>query len=387
MDVFDERRRESGVSAEERLLPILFHLRDVSRPPRPKAPEALPLVSLPVAPIVPPLPPVPPLGSDSASTVEESPSHQATEKSDLPPVPVYLDLAELKPEYPGPTTLAAASLAVEAVHESRADDTSCPQPAAQEVPTPEPAQAGSVLRERKSRQSQREDWFAAHGKFIAAAFVLALIGTIYFARTTHRQAQTRSTAAHSAPPLAEDLVKVEMPPKASENKASDIAHSAAATTETAGSKALASDTAQAELYLPVAPATSAAPPLASSPAGDSLFTSLVKKPEERTASRPVIPGMQMNPHVEAKAADNQARTLSPAAGPSPPVMHDALSPSYPVTSSAPLPRGSSPQVEGYPHTGAPPLAGAPTAGMPTPPSSQETIVRGSRYERTGTGNY
>src|SRR5207237_59065 len=52
---------------------------------------------------------------------------------------------------------------------------------------------------RKPQTPASEDWFASHGKFIAIAFVLALIGTVYFARTNRRKGDGVAAAQLAQP--------------------------------------------------------------------------------------------------------------------------------------------------------------------------------------------
>jgi hypothetical protein len=57
---------------------------------------------------------------------------------------------------------------------------------------------------RKHKTTASEDWFASHGKYIAMGFVLALIGTIWVARSNRQQSNSATAASAWKSPLADE---------------------------------------------------------------------------------------------------------------------------------------------------------------------------------------
>jgi hypothetical protein len=254
-----------------------------------------------------------------------------------------------------------------------------PLPAAVHPVTPRPP----LDARRKSRMPFSEDWFAAHGRYIAVVFVIALIGTIYLARTNRRPATSASQPQAAAKSGDASAPAVDLPPLVaksgpsagnSPSNAPKLVDTASAAVET-----------RTELHPPT---TESAPPEAARPRDENLFVfPQAKKAEERVATRSDAPQALVNPNVtgQSPAAPSAAPPLTSSAAPAlpsvaPPTISampqapaPSLGPAYPTTSPSPTnyPTTSPPQYA-YPTTTAPALTEAPAMpprfapGQPAP---------------------
>src|SRR5262249_6272889 len=187
---------------------------------------------------------------------------------------------------------------------------------------------------RKPRTPASEDWFAAHGKFIAVPFVLALIGTIYFALSN--RAPTGSAAATFGPSPIDGNPgqnRDAAPNVSVDAKSTRVVENVAATSES-----------KADLLPP------SAPQLASQPGGDDkaagkdkLFDSPAPKPtEERMATKP--------PTAPTNNSSSPAAQIPPVPPAAPNSAAPALSTTFP-TSSTFVPSNAAPApLPAYPVT-------------------------------------
>jgi hypothetical protein len=248
-----------------------------------------------------------------------------------------------------------------------------------------PAQAGART---------RNDWFSNHGKYIAIGFVLALVGTIYLARSNRNSGQASVThptvhPGEAGQQLASDASK----PATVVGKNKDApsvdatADSAAETSPAQLAEAASSEQRPAvDLHPPTIPQLVREPANSGQPDNNALFP-WSEQPGNRLATRPAEPPVAASPPAQPKYP------VTPANAP--------LSQSYPVTPAAnpgyaPAPQGPAPAVPDYrsPYI-APPPAGQPPPGQnfaplgaaATPYMPSDNTARGYRYERTGSGPY
>jgi len=221
---------------------LVFHLMDVSRP-RPPAKLDEPALESDqprLEPLVPPL-------------AEATPSPAATEPlpptllaasihsivADDSPAPASSFVVELPPATTEPGSEVSASQSVPSEPDAPAERE---KPAAPQLTVTTRSQAH--LR-RKPKTAASEDWFAAHGKFIAAAFVVALIGTIYFARTSRQQTPAVSDTAKDTTVAKDSLSRTLIASgESSVPQTAPLINTVSATTES-----------KAELHAPTTPAS------------------------------------------------------------------------------------------------------------------------------------
>jgi len=276
---------------------------------------------------------------------------------------------------------------------------------------------------KKPRTSPSEDWFASHGKFIAVAFVLALIATVYFARVNRERTSVAKQDTSSPPAVETPAVAAAspLPPKPTND---------APVVQTASAAA-------------PSPVELRAPQFVAQPSADKTKDNLfefaaAKNANERIAARPddaakntapaltapalAAPSLSATPEVVATPAPQPAQTQSAAeiaAYPvttSPSTQYPVSIPpaaAYPTTSppsAAPVlapPSGNSYQPQPqlappaappvdyrsqYPVTPAPTLPQQPAwqgsnVGQPASYQPYDTTARGLRNERTGSGTY
>lgn len=401
---------------DSRELPVLFHLIDVSMPrARPSEPAV----------------PVEPVAEASAAELlfANLPATNTPAAVPQPPIPAADEASN------GETLQVVVAAAVEAsadqpLHAAAKNETATHEAATSVVPetsqTPPVTPSSATSGRRKAKTSASEEWFASHGKFIALAFVLALIGTIYFARTNRQQPDQSAAAASPTIELAQTPVAF-----------------AAPATQVATNKVVehAAGTSQSKVdLLPPTPTKSSADTAASStaPAGDNLFVFPSKANDERMAARPEPVAAQAVEHAGSQGSSPPTLTPSypttstappayPTASTTTPVYPTATAPvsSYPVTASpvitnpnvpagpapantstwnAPPPRpaassvppgyGSQYQPPAQPSQQqssqwSPPAGSAAYAAPPTSGGYQpfDNTASGTRYERTGSGNY
>jgi hypothetical protein len=286
-----------------------------------------------------------------------------------------------------------------------------PIPPAPTVTLKSKAAQTTATQRRQKKTSASEDWFASHGKFIAVAFVIALIGTVYLARTNRQQATPVKEEAAVQSPL------VDLRPTA---PSQDIAPARVQTV------AAVSDS-KVELQPPSAPPLIASAPQEKSAGADKLFDFPAPPPStkavEHVAARPT------SAPVSAPAGTKAEESPAPAAA-APSNTAPALTPAYPVTNSPAAYPSTTAGPGAYPQTSAPafqaPANPQPNYGnqFPAQPNQQSTLqqptpqqpapqqsggaggwspptsmngagsyqsidntARGPRYERTGSGRY
>jgi len=414
----DNGRRGSPTGPQRPELPILFHLVDVSRP-RPAAdglaaptgraqsqekgvvpptiaaatattgPAASPFDTKPLATLTMPAPTAPAFSAARTETVAAEviePHHEllaaaakAASQSPgdvklvAPPVeePILLEVAE-----PASQTAATVTLKTKAAESKAAE-------------------------RRQRRTPASEDWFASHGKFIALAFVAALIGTVYFARTSRQQAAPEKTAGATQSPLVE-IRPAESPSEGTSKGVQMVA---------------AVSDSKVELQPPSAPPLISSASAEKPAGGDKLFDfPATAKAEQRVAAKPST-NSELKYDSSPPASDST--TGAPALAPAYPVTTSpAAYPSagttpsgYPQTAAPALP--SAPALQGpanaapnyrsqFPTQSSPPVAPPPAAPQQGPPSTgwsppmgaapsqyqpMNNTARGQRYEFTGSGRY
>jgi hypothetical protein len=267
-----------------------------------------------------------------------------------------------------------------------------PVPLAEPANEPKPAPAGSPQpRASKANQRRGDDWLTAHGKYIALGFVLALVVTIYLARSNRGTPAQPVASAHAHPGEAAN-----QPAKAAERKEATVV-SASTSPANAKAKAKASqaaETSPAKLAeaSPVKPQTDLHPPTtpqlvrepAPQPRADGLFP-WADPAEDRLASRetpPAPPSTDANQHRYPVTNPNAALPpnyppLTPPANAQPAPGYAPPGGAYPGTNQS---AGFGPQ----PWNVSPPPS--PVAGAP-PYQPQDNTARDYRYERTGSGPY
>jgi hypothetical protein len=239
---------------------------------------------------------------------------------------------------------------------------------------------------RGRRTAASEDWFASHGKFIAIGFVVALIGTVYFART-NRQPSSSPKAEQASKTLVAD----------NETAVSPAEMSATTSVKTV---AVVSDS-KVELQRPSAPALIAKDePASKSPSSDKLFDFAGRQQDERMAARPTTRSEVSTPPEQPRTTTEESKMPpAPTTNPSAPV----LAPAYPVTGA---PGGAYPATQSPASpTNSPATYTNQFVGQTTQPSASATgwappggvntsqnqpldnTARGPRYERTGSGHY
>ncbi|MEX2174834.1 MAG: hypothetical protein WD872_10760 [Pirellulaceae bacterium] len=378
----EPRRQGSTPSAPKRELPVLFHLIDVSRPKGYTAPP----VSLDLVPASPPPRYEPAFELPEPTLERPEPEPHFFAPQPFEPLDHNLDhdnldrdaatADESAPIAPESFASAAAEAPDEwdVVPESLAEQTP-----AEEVP-PEvenpPVDAVSLrqraaARQRNRQTTARDDWFTTHGKYIAVGFVLALLVTVYLARTNrHEPAPPIADLPHAHPGDAghEPHENHARPTVASETSPAAAITQLGPTTEASGPRAAA-------LHPPTIPQLAQQPAESRPAGGDNLF-SFGKRAEERVAAR-----------TDAKPAPalleaGRPASPAPAAPPLPEVQ-----PQYPTTPY----RGEYPTA---PTAAAPPPAQPPAVGPTLNPSAsnqpiypQTNTARGYRHERTGSSLY
>ncbi len=404
-----DRRAPEGRLGGKRELPVLFHLRDASRPRvvRPTAEESLPLATADT-----PAPSAAESGTPAFTAAFEpattSPPAMYALAPALPQLNVVQEVLEQPSSSPPAAPAAEKAPAITPLAEAAS---------ASDVPSSTEVGAADVRPARRFKTPPTEEWFATHGRYIAAGFVLALIGTVYLARTTRKATPPASATTQSAPLLAESETSV-----ATDSAVTIALPPASSSSAVAVAKPVAPEAPKVELQLPVASQVDRSPAAAAeqSASGDSLFVfQPTKRAEERVAVRDAPVPASANlpaPPLTSPAENSSANASLPAAYPvtSSPVSYQESSSapaSYPRTSaptlSPPMPVASPPMPTvpvGTPFPSNAPLTqGAyvppggmspsswqpPVAAPPLPGTYQspETIARGPRYERTGSGNY
>ncbi len=376
-----ERRRAQPTPPRPlRELPVLFHLMDVSRPKGFAAPPppAFTLGSVAREPEL----PRSPYSSSLASELVSQPPVGASEAYDLE---TAAELVQTKAYGSLPVeAFSASSPSLAPVEPATPEVNSIDSVAGESIPdtsleTPPPTGDDAVnlrqraeQRERKRQESKSNDWFSTQGKYIAIGFVIALVVTIYVARSGHKPAAVPPVAAkpHAHPGDAASA-------KASPVKQAAAVESAKITSVRPTDKAVATSEPKTALHPPTIPQLADQPAGSSSPGDATLFT-FSKRAEDRLATRTDAPA---TPGTGATAAAPES-AAAPNATPAP-----TLQPQYPSTN--------------YPSTyqpAAPPPAYAPPPAAPAGPALNPAAstaplypttntASGYRYERTGSSVY
>lgn len=377
---FTEKRRTLPTPPRPlRELPVLFHLMDVSRPKGFSAPPpafSLAAESDPSA-----------LGSAESFDLETAAELVQTKAyGSLPaevPSPALdspaLDSPALAPAAADPATQvslppadehSAGELIANSDNAAPADVPPATESNAEPtLETPPPADEGVSLRQRaeerqrKRQNDKQDDWFHTQGRYIAIGFVLALLATIYLARTNRKS---------SAPPVAAKTKPAATAPAksapATKNPSPAVATTAAITAVRPTEKSPA-DQPQAALHPPTIPQLAQEPATTTAPTTETLFT-FSKSADDRLAARTDDPA----------STQSASTTESPAAtSTDPPV----LQPQYPSTS---FPGTYQPAAPATPTTTpAAEPATSPSGSTPLYPTTNS--ASGIRYERTGSSIY
>ena len=384
----NEPREHANAGPQRGELAVLFHLVDVSRPrpaPRPDQLATLPLDhSLQLR------------GATSTvlqTTLPTTFSFQGTEQpppamGEMPP-PKIDKVAPAVFEATAPQYALAASEPAVTAPAAAADQKPAAPIEAEAVSTPEPAKqqpeapANLPASRRQSRTRPSEDWFATHGKYIAIGFVLALIGTVYAARSHRKQAESTQAMGTTSSPWQT---------KSHEHPTSDSVATGPSKVQAIGVSAVSDS--RVELHAPITAPLAEVSTDSKAITADKLFEFPVpKKSEERVASRPEGPKTNETNSPSEKAASvnaSEPTTTSPQSnlGPS---LHPSQSGTPSQTASATIvqsmptsyPLTSSPPLVGPAATNSASLAPAGYAGPAQPPPGTERDYRSQYPVQTG----
>jgi hypothetical protein len=368
--MFTEKRRTSPTPPRPlRELPVLFHLMDVSRPKGFATP-----------------PPAFTLEAGSEPTaLSSAESFDLETAAELVQTKAY---GSLPADHPGPAleTVAAAPASLDPTMQvsippadglGEGSATSC-EAAAAEVPaalesnsepeleTPPPTEEGVSLRQRaeerqRNRQHARQDdWFHTQGRYIAIGFVLALLATIYLARTNRKSptppVAAKAKSAATAPAKTAPAAKQPSAPVAS----------TAAITAVRPTEKSPADQPQTALHPPTIPQLAQEPATTTAPATETLFT-FSKSASDRRAARTYGPA---NTQPTIDSPSSSSLTSDPP----------SLQPQYPSTSFP-----GTYQPAGPTTATATESATAPAGSTPLYPTTNS--ASGIRYERTGSSIY
>jgi hypothetical protein len=372
---FTEKRRTSPTPPRPlRELPVLFHLMDVSRPKGFSSPPPAYSLDAEGEPSA--------LGSAESFDLETAAELVQTKAYGSLPAEVAspaLDSPALAPAAPDPATqvslppaedLAASEPSTNSNATGSAEAPAVAESSAEpklETPPP-PGDEGVSLRQRaeerqrKRQHDKQDDWFHTQGRYIAIGFVLALLATIYLARTNRKS---------SAPPVAAKTKPAATAPAktapAAKKPAASVATTAAITAVRPTEKSPA-DQPQAALHPPTIPQLAQEPATSTAPATETLFT-FSKSAGDRLAARTDVP------------ASTQPTSAAPPP-PSAPTDPPNLQPQYPSTS---FPGTYQPVAPATPTTPAAEPATSPYGSTPLYPTTNS--ASGIRYERTGSSIY
>jgi hypothetical protein len=348
------------------------------------------------------------------------------------PSVIVPEVNEAKPAVETPKAVEAAK--VEAAKDNEVADAAAVA-STEESPAKKAAVVHPVRPRKKPKTSASEDWFASHGKYIAIAFVVALCGTVYFARSNREKGTVARQEPAAQSPLIENL------PAAGGSKGAGsgeqnlwpeamthnhkTGHAAATPVQTASATE-----SKVELFAPQA--------VAEAPAEkkkDNLFEFAAAKSDERVAARddaakanlapplaspaaPAVPAEPTNYPVTSPPASrypvtNPAASAYPSTSPptsaaypstaptapalpaSAPVAPPAMPSSYPAAPAYQPAAQNGPSIDyrsQFPAAPAPPAQQQawPPAGYGQQPGSYQPFdntARGQRNERTGSGTY
>ena len=377
-----EQRPSESASNPPRELQVLFHLMDVSRP---KAETCAAQAADEIA---------------SPEQTCETPCETASNTADLA---LLATLRTPASDLEEPTAAMPASVPVETTYELLPEPIEEPTlspaqerefmgygsaelPSSPESPTEaqtnEPEKTVAAAPKRTEQRHRRrpapikEEWFSSHGKIIAIGFTLALICTIYFARTNRRQIAVPDAATQRDGNVAARIkqtadaskdtpeIVLEMQSPAGQVAASPAAGAGSELGNSAAAGTPGVEVTKADLHSPTIPQLPAPGAEGTKPGatGDDLFV-WGKRAEERLAARPEL------------SSTPPANTPAPSLPSSPPVEQS----SYPVSNYGSV-YGPQPVIQ--------PQQSAPAGAANGPLSnSQENSTRGYRYERSGSGLY
>ena len=379
------RRQSPTPPRPRRELPVLFHLLDVSQPPgfaaaRPAelAPESQAKFDHPIS--------APADESFQASAIDS-----VTEAFDLATAAGLAETSGLGSVLTEPSMADASAPAAERIEPAQLEPPSIEEPLSDSAGTQAGA-AGSAAkpdesvtlrqraherRQKRQRSPGKDDWFSTQGKFILIGFLVALVATIYIARTNRNSAEppVARQPAHQRRAAASKLAtESPAPPPAKQSDANLPRSSGPATSITSVRPAETSPAGESRtaLHPPTIPQL-AQEPAASRPADDSLFP--WARPEEpRTATA----------GDDLRSADLRSATVAPS---------PALSTSPPRSTQPPTLPSHQPQYPSTAYPGdyrSPAPATGPTGPASGPATSQPSYpttnsASGYRYERTGSG--
>jgi hypothetical protein len=274
-----------------------------------------------------------------------------------------------------------------------------------EEPPAEPTVAARPPAEKRASSARSRsggEWFAHQGKYIAIGFALALIGTIYLARSNRGGHSPSAEQPHAHPGeagqqfAANDPQPATVVGEASDSAAADSGASGAGETSPAklADASPPEPASQANLHAPRIPQIVHEPESSGQPDNKDLFP-WAEQPGDRLATRPEVP---VN---SAPAAPQDPQAQYPVTAASAPLL-----PPYPTTAT---PNSSfAAPTQQQPHQSSatsdyrsyvppvqpsfqPPAAGQPFVPAPAGPGSpympSDNSARGYRYERTGSGPY
>jgi hypothetical protein len=384
------RRQSPTPPRPRRELPVLFHLLDVSQPPgfagaRPAelAPESQAKFDHPIS--------APADESFQASAIDS-----VTEAFDLATAAGLAETSGLASMLTEPLTGTTRPAPGDELIESKPDEpSSIEEPLSNTAENPTDAapaaersgansdeavtlrQRAHERRQKRQKSPGKDDWFSTQGKFILIGFLVALVATIYIARTNRNSAEppVARQPAHQRRAAASKLAtESPAPPPAKQSDANLPRSSGPATSITSVRPAETSPAGESRtaLHPPTIPQL-AQEPAASSPADDSLFP--WARPEEpRTATA----------GDDLRSADLRSATVAPSPAPStsPPLS------TQPPTLPSHQPQYPSTAYPGDYRSPAPPAlpsapAFGPAASQPSYPTTNS--ASGYRYERTGSG--
>jgi hypothetical protein len=377
-----ERRRSAPTPPRPlRELPVLFHLMDVSRPKEYAAPPppAFTLGSLADEPEL--SASAAPRQRHDLSLTSKLPSELVSEppldSTQLFDLETAAELVQTRAYGSLPmesVSLAPSSAPIEASpHSSEAhDDRAADSPASGTgLETPPPAGDNAVtLRQRAAERLRKrlewlnDDWFTTQGRFIAIGFVIALVITIYIARSGRKPAAAPPVAVRShAHPGEASSAKAKIAKNSSVKQAA-ATESAKITSVRPTKKSVAAGEPKTALHPPTIPQLASQPAAANSPADATLFT-FSKRNEERVATRTDAPAAP----TTNSAAPSPATSAAPNSPPNSPLPSTRIPSAHDAGAAPPPPMQPQYPATNYPSTYQPiatPPAYAPPSGGPPP---------------------
>ena len=391
----------------EREIPVLFHLRDVSRPREAIVNETvLDSVSTVTVPesavgqsVAAPLPPISsaqPVVEPTIEPIAEAirppvAEHviAASQITSLPPPPMAVELSPPsahaieapKPQLASLTNIVAEAIAVSELAPVTSD--------AKEFVEPISPRERAEQRAQKQQTVQATDnWVRSHGKVLAVGFLVALAGTVFLARMNRRTAEVAGPtidwpAAHPGD-VADHLV-VEAPSAAGAAPTPTL-------TASAGAPTVKADTGSADASPAKLPESEVATSVTAPPTQPRVELLAPTVPSSPVPERPATETAESNPQPSANDlfpwANNETRVATlpdlPRPGDAPPAMSGPGAPNVPaaphLAPPANAPLGTSPPWNAPP--GASPAdAGQPSNSLPQAPPFPNNSYR--EYSQPG----